>query len=156
MQPWTGPRSLYEAIDVPEFLKPYVSDYKINVFEIAYLDEEQVKKVESDFKHVADYFVQMRTKKDYVPSKETLEHVDAVLKIMSVLTQDTRFEEVQNNGEEVKTMCDALDKIEKKGKEEGAFEMLVSLIKDGIIALEDAAPKIGMSVEDFRKKMNTV
>lgn len=53
-------------------------------------------------------------------------------------------------------MCEVLDKAEKRGKEEGAFEMLVSLVKEGILALEDAAPKIGMSVEDFQKKMNAV
>lgn len=141
MKRWTGPRSLYEAIDVPEYLKPHVSDYKINVFEIAYLDEEQVKKFKSDFKQVADYFVQMRTKNDYVPSKETLEHVDAVLKIMSVLTQDTRFEEVQNNGEEVKTMCEALDKVEKKG------------IQKGIVVLVETLKEVGQSNEFIINKL---
>ena len=145
MKRWNGPRSLYEAIDIPEYLKPYVSDYKINVFEIAYLDEEQVNKFESDFKHVADYFVQMRTKNDYVPSKETLEHVDAVLKTMSVLTQDARFEELQNNGEEVKTMCDALDKVEKKGVQQG--------IQQGIIALVESLKELGQSNEVIINKL---
>lgn len=53
---WEHAGSLYDVLEIPEELKPYVSDYKINVFEIAYLSEEQVGKFTSDFKYVADYF----------------------------------------------------------------------------------------------------
>lgn len=34
---WERPLTLYEAIDIPEILKPFVPDIKINLFEIAYL-----------------------------------------------------------------------------------------------------------------------
>ena len=37
---WTKPKSLFEVLDIPEKLKPFVNDYKINVFEIAYLTQE--------------------------------------------------------------------------------------------------------------------
>ncbi len=81
--------SLYDCLgDIPEYLKPYVSDYKINVFEIAYLTDEQVKKFKSDFKFVADYFVQMRKNKNYIAPREVVKHVDEVLKLMQVLTKD--------------------------------------------------------------------
>lgn len=36
---WGKNRSLYDAVDVPERLKPYVSDYRINVFEIPFLTD---------------------------------------------------------------------------------------------------------------------
>ncbi|MBR1742501.1 MAG: transposase, partial [Lachnospiraceae bacterium] len=61
-----------------------MSDYRINVFEIAWLREEQVKLFRSDFKIVADYFVQMRKNNHYIPSEETILHVDEVLKMMAV------------------------------------------------------------------------
>ncbi|MBQ9279089.1 MAG: transposase, partial [Lachnospiraceae bacterium] len=88
--------SLYDCLgDIPEYLKPYVSDYKINVFEIAYLTDEQVKKFKSDFKFVADYFVQMRKNKNYIAPVDVIKHVDEVLKLMQVLTKDTEW---GNNG----------------------------------------------------------
>ena len=88
---WIKGRSLYDILDITDEWKPYVSDYKINIFEIAYLTPEKVKMFKSDFRIVADYFVQMRINKDYIPSKETIKHVDEVLKLMSVLTQDEKI-----------------------------------------------------------------
>ena len=64
---WDKPLTLLEGFDIPEELKPYVNDYKVNLFEISYLTEEQVAMFKSDFRIVAEYFVQMRTKKDYTP-----------------------------------------------------------------------------------------
>lgn len=123
MKRWNEYRSLYDVLNIPEELKPFVSDYKINVFEIAYLNPEQVNMFTSDFKYVADYFVQMRLNKDYVPSKEAMTHVDAVLKIMSVLTNDNRFIDAQNSIKGgISTMCELLDRIEQRGREEGREE----------------------------------
>ena len=56
---WKAPLRLHEAVDIPDILKPYVADIKINVFEIAYLSDEQLNRFHSDFRIVADYFVQM-------------------------------------------------------------------------------------------------
>lgn len=53
---------LYELMTgekVPEEFRPYVNDYKINLLEIAYLTDEQVKFFKSDFRIVTDYFVQI-------------------------------------------------------------------------------------------------
>ena len=50
---WTAPRSLYERIQVPEELRPFVNDLKLNVFEVAFLTDEQVERFTSDFKIVA-------------------------------------------------------------------------------------------------------
>ena len=114
---WRAPRTLFERIPVPEELRPFVSDHKANIFEIAYLTDEQLDRFTSDFRIVADYFVQMRKNRSYVPSRQVLEHVDAVLKLMSVLTRDERFEESQNHfrkGERV-TMLSILDKVEARG-----------------------------------------
>ena len=47
----------------------------------------------SDFRIVADYFVQIRKNKNYIPSKDKILHVEEVLKMMSALTKDSWFEE---------------------------------------------------------------
>ena len=36
-EPWTASRSLYERIPVSERLRPFVNDYRINLFEISFL-----------------------------------------------------------------------------------------------------------------------
>ena len=55
--PWTAPRSLYERVQVPGDLRPFVSDHRINVFEISFLTDEQTERFTSDFRIVVDYFV---------------------------------------------------------------------------------------------------
>ncbi|CBL28666.1 Putative transposase, YhgA-like [Fretibacterium fastidiosum] len=115
--PWTGPRTLFERVSVAEGLRPFVNDYRVNVFEVPRLTAEQVGQFRSDFRIVADYFVQMGRDGDYVPPRQTIEHVDAVLKLLSALTQDHRFEDTQNEfrkGEDV-TMLSVLDKVEARG-----------------------------------------
>ena len=55
-------------------------------------------------------------------------------------------------------MCEVLDRVEArgiaKGREEGIKEgtvnVLISLVKDGILSISDAAKRAGMSEESFR------
>ena len=91
---WNQPISLLERVNIPEKFRPFVNDYKINLFEIAYLTQEQVELFQSDFRIVVDYFVQKREKDDYTPSAQTMKHVQETLQLLSVMTGDHRFEDV--------------------------------------------------------------
>ena len=93
---WQAPVRLHEALEIPDIFKPYVSDIRINVFEIAYLSDEQLNYFHSDFRIVADYFVQMQRNGDYIPGKEVIKHVEAVLQLLSVMTGDTEFVNVED------------------------------------------------------------
>ena len=119
---WNRNKTLYETLDISENIKPFVNDYKINIFEIAYMTPEEVEKFTSDFKIVADYFVQKRMKKDYKPINKVIKHVDELLKLMTVLIGDRRFEEqikeMHKEEGEVR-MCEVLDKIENRGINKG-------------------------------------
>ena len=84
-QRWTAAKSLYEAVSVPDELKPFVTDTKINVFEVAWLKDQQVAKFKSDFRIVADYFVQKRKTGTYRGSRDTMRHVYEVLQLLSVM-----------------------------------------------------------------------
>ena len=39
-QRWSGPQMLKERLDIPKEFDEYVNDYKIHVFEIAFMDKE--------------------------------------------------------------------------------------------------------------------
>lgn len=120
MRRWKKAKSIHERVILPKELEPYISDYRINVFEIAYLTAEQVNRFHSDFRIVADYFVQKRQNKEYKPPKIVIQHVDAFLQMMAALTHDKRFEIEYNEqeGEEI-TMCEVLDRIEERGVKKG-------------------------------------
>ena len=94
---WKGPRSLRECFpNLQEELKPFVPDYPIHVVELAFLEPEQVKKLKSDFRFVADYLVQTRTGGEYTPPDNRIVHVDETLKLMGAITGDNRFERAVN------------------------------------------------------------
>ena len=154
---WKRYKTLLETVKVPKELEPYLSEYNINVFEIAWLTNEQVEKFKSDFKIVADYFVQVRTNKDYKPYPQKIKHVHEVLQLMAIFSNDNSFEEFQNlyvEGEEI-TMTELLDKVEARGK----LDLLYKQIKKGRITLEEAASDIEMTVKqllDCFKEYNLV
>lgn len=62
----------------------------------------------------------VRKTDDYQPSKDTMNHVHEVLQLMSVVTDDSRFEEAQNYVKRSgSNMCEVLDAIENRGIEKG-------------------------------------
>ena len=158
---WNYPKTLFEVLDIDEDIKPYVNDFKINLFEIAYLDKEKINLFKSDFRILADYLYQMRVNKDYIADETTIEHVEELLTLMSAMTGDNRFEETINDlkGKEKINMCEVLDRVEARGIEKGieqgvkrgTINTLISLVNDGILSSYEAALRANMSVEDFEK-----
>ena len=120
-QKWLYPKNLLGIIDVDEKLRPYVNDYKINLFEIAYLDREIIDSFKSDFWILADYLYQMRVNKNYVADKKFIGHIEELLMLMSAMTGDKRFEDIidEANKKEVVNMCEVLDIVEARGIEKG-------------------------------------
>lgn len=131
---WDKPTRLLDCFETPEDFRPYVNDYRINLFEIAYLTEEKVKLFKSDFRVVADYFVQKQKSGDYTPDKVKIQHVQEVLQLLSVMTGDYRFEEAYGDGAEggPSTMCDVLDRVENKGRTEEKKAVAFNLKKMGL------------------------
>ena len=127
-QRWSGPLKLKDRLDIPKELDKYVNDYEIHIFEIAFMDKEEVDLFQSDFRAVAEFFVQKRENGDYEPKPQDLKHVQETLQLLSVMTNDHRFEDVYNEASdaqkgEMRNMCEILDKIENKGKTEGKNQM---------------------------------
>lgn len=148
---WNQPINLYGCLNVPEELKPYVNDYRMNLFEIAFLEDEVVKKFQSDFRIVADYFSQMRKNKDYVAPDATIRHVHELLQLMTVMTGDNRYENAYSKEMErgQTTMCKVLDKVENRGIEKGIEKGIEALILDNIENGFDRAKIIAKIVKRF-------
>ena len=157
---WNYERNLLGVLDVPEEFRPYISDYEMkNLFEIAYLTPEQVQMFRSDFKYVADYFVQKRLNKGYHPSNEAFRHVDETLKLMSVLTDDARFEEViqELSGKGGTSMCTVLDQIENKGREEGRLEGMTQIYYTELhYSADQIAKKLDAPVDEVQELIDRI
>ena len=115
-----------------------------------------------------------RKNKDYIPDdKTTIKHVDEILKFLSVMTGDNRYQEILSDKEEVSNMCDVAQRLEDRGIEKGMKEgikqglqkgikeglslggnqMIYSLVEDESISMEKGAQKLGVSVEKLRANM---
>lgn len=156
MKEWSSPHNLKGVIDIPKELEPYVNDYKANIFNIAFLDDETVQMFQSDFRIVADFFIQKRKNKDYVPDEHKIKHVDEMLKLLQVLTGDDRynvkFSETEKK-EDIK-MCDVMERAVNKGKEEVREEERINSIKVLISSLEEFGISSEAIIEKVMEKFN--
>lgn len=137
---WNEARSLHGLLKLTEKVQSYVLDYKILVFDVAYLEDEI-----------------------------SLKHPEETLDLLRVFTGDERYTEVYTyslkqrieKGENA-TMCNVIDYFEQrgmekgieKGIEKGQLQMLSSLVREGDLSMERAAAKAKMSVEEFSEIIN--
>ena len=118
---WKYSNSLLDLLEVDENLKPYVSYYKINIFEIAFLDREKIDLFKSDFRMLADYLYQMRTTNSYKGDESNIKHVDEILMLMSAMSGFKNVENIIKVAHErkVSNMKGFFELAEEKGLEKG-------------------------------------
>ena len=130
---WYGKKNIKGLMKIPEELNDYINDYEMKVFEIAWLTEAEIDRFHSDFKIVANFFVQKRKNKNYIPDDPTeIRHVDEVLKLLQVMTGDERYQLIFNKKKGVHSMCDVAERLEKMGIEKGLKQGIGEGIKQGI------------------------
>ena len=147
---WSTPKNLLGCFKVPDELKPFVNDYKINVFNIAWLSDETIDMFQSDFKFVAKYFQTVRLKKDYKGSNEEIRHVDALLKMLSALTGDNSFEEVYNEFN-LQDGGVTMEGFIEKYKKEGKAELVKKMLDAKLVSEQQIADLLNISVEEVKK-----
>lgn len=155
---WFKAKHLYDCFEVSEKLKSFVNDYKINVFNIAFLSPKTIAMFKSDFKIIAEYFRAKRLNQKYKGSKEKLKHANETLKMFSALTGDDSFEKVYNEGNFKKggiTMCDVVERIRNDGRTEGRTEekerIIMNLIESNAGTIEQIAAWVKLPVKEVQK-----
>ena len=159
---WSKAKHLYDCFEVPEKLKSFVNDYKINVFNIAFLSSKTIAMFKSDFKIIAEYFRAKRLNQKYKGSKEKLKHANETLKMFSALTGDDSFEKVYNEGNFKKggiTMCDVVERIRdegitagiNKGIAEEKERIIMNLIESNAGTIEQIAAWVKLPVKEVQK-----
>lgn len=110
-------------------MEPFVQDYRIHVFDIAYLDDATVNCFRSTFKHVAHFFVNKRIHgSGYRPLDEEIEHLPEFLDFLRVFTKESHYAEIapalveQQQKGGIVTMCNVLEYHWNRGLETGRKE----------------------------------
>ena len=117
---WRSGKNIKSLMEIPTGLDEFVSDYQIKVFEVAWLSEEEIRRFRSDFRIVANFFVNKRKNKNLPDDPTEIQHVDEVLKLLQVMTGDARYKRIFGKKKEgVHSMCDVAERLEKMGWEKG-------------------------------------
>ena len=164
---WSKAKHLYDCFEVPEKLKSFVNDYKINVFNIAFLSPKTIAMFKSDFKIIAEYFRAKRLNQKYKGSKEKLKHANETLKMFSALTGDNSFEKVYNEVNSKKggiTMCDVVERIRNdgiteginKGILEGKADVIRKMLDANALTIEQIADILKLPVKEVQKIVRKV
>ena len=126
---WSGKKRLLELLDIPRGFEGFVQDYKINVFDIAYLEDETIETFTSDFKLVSRFFKNKRLGLDAMNDDTTeMKHPEELMELLSVFTGDSSYEKVipeileRKKKGEVITMCTVAQGLMEKGRTEGRIE----------------------------------
>ena len=169
---WDAPLSLHEMMEVrSEKLLHYIQDYRIHLIDPANLTEEDLVKFTSSLREVMEYI-------KYSKDKDNLARIlkdnprmvidrEAAMVIKTITNTSIEIAE----GKEEIDMCEAVEAMlseseakgiekgmqqgKKEGIEIGELRMLVKQIKKGRLTIEEAAEDAAMSLEEFRKVMES-
>ena len=146
---WTARRTLHEKLNVPDDLKCLVDDVHVNVFELAWLTEEQEALFKSDFKHVVHYLRQVRMRKELKMLSDPLDHAPELLTLLKALAKDDRYDELIRQAEirqkrgEIMTfpsLFEPIDEAERRANEAVALRMLKNGESEEKVVLYSSLP----------------
>ena len=142
----------------PEGSDPDI-EVKVTMININYGQNKELMEACQSLKDYSWLVDKIRSNKKKMSSLEAA--VDAALTAMPNDSVIKSF--LLENQAEVKRMCiteyneekvfaQQRDEGKAEGKVEGALEMLIGLVKDGLVSLSDAAKRMNMTIEEFEKK----
>ncbi len=154
---WNAPKTIHEMLKMDGRLAKYVQDYKIYVFDIAFLEDEVINSFTSDFQEIARFFKKKRLGENPLTSENELRHPREIMEFISVFTKDHRYmegvqylEDIRKEGGVV-TMCAVADALITegmvKGRQEGRLEGKVELLYEMKYSIPDIAARLGISEE---------
>ncbi len=91
---WCKPRQLSDVVTIADYLKPYVTCNQLNIINAAWLEPSVIRRLKSDFRHVADMCRQLRLTNHYRPKKNAvIIHSFEFAQVWYAFTKDSRIAE---------------------------------------------------------------
>ena len=151
---WNGPLSLHEMMNVKnrELLR-FVQDYQVHLIDPARLSEEELAKFSTSLREVMGYIKYSKDKKKLSEflkeNPRMLIEANAARVIKAVTNTPLDIPE----DAEVVDMCKAVEDMMNESKTKGAVEVLVGLVKDGVLSIREAASLAHMTESAFEEEV---
>ena len=133
---WNKPVFLKSAVGDYGAADSMIQDYKIHVYDVAYLPDEVREKFVSDFRVIADVLSDKRTGR-YIRRDYEIKHVEAVLDMLRIFTGDEKYGEIteeimerKRKGEKI-SMCTFIDHYIEEGRAIGVEQGIEKGIEKG-------------------------
>ena len=159
--PWDGPTSLHEMLAVQDdTIRRYAQDYRVHMLDPSRISQNDFKKFASSLREVLNYIKYSKDEKGLARLLEEDERlkkleVEAARVIETITHTDFAIDEKT----EVVNVCQAVEDMmktrEQKGRELGQRDMLVQLVRKGLLSVADAASEAGLSCEAFEREMKS-
>ena len=134
---WNVSKSLHSIMEIPKEFKAYVQDYRVKVFDIAFLEDEVIERFTSDFKIVAKFFKNKRLGKLDSFGNDKIIHIQELMDFLSVFSGDNRYKDIKvelmnkkAKGESI-TMCIVIQTWEEKGIKKERLNAIQRMLRRG-------------------------
>lgn len=174
---WDGAKSLYEMLELDAEIKPFVNDFKLNLFD--YHDYKDFSMFKTENRLLFEMLANAKDKKKMFSVLRRHTHsgeVDeisakAILGILNVKADLAKIMKIDEQGREVYDMCQAFEDYKedgrklglkqgrREGKREGEQEMALKMVKNLMrkqkISFEEAANILGIT-KRMQKELATL
>jgi len=156
---WTAPKQLTDCFKYDERLSKFISNYKINVVELAWLSDEQIMKFKTEFRNFVELLRDTRLGRKPQYSPIQLKHVHELLQLMRIMSGNDEYEQLlkqtTNNLKQNKLKGDeiTMKKIVSLGFDEARAEARAAGLAEGEAKEKFATAKrmlaLGKSLQDI-------
>ena len=170
---WTAPKQLTDCFKYDERLSRFISNYKINVVELAWLSDEQIMKFKTEFRNFVELLRDTRLGRKPQYSPIQLKHVHELLQLMRVMSGNDEYEQLLNQttnnlkhnklkGDELtmkkivslgfdEARAEARAEGRTEGKAEEKFATVKRMLKRGKSSLADIAEDTDLPLDTIKK-----
>lgn len=145
---WDGHKNLLSYFDsVSEDLQPFLNDYHINLFELAFLDDEARSLFTSDFRYIVDYLHQVRVSKSYKAPEGDVQYADELIKFLAAFSHDRVFLDAANHHYEAGrpiAMTDLIGNLMQDERIATTVDLTVNMIRATKTSVDDALNLLGV------------
>lgn len=151
---WDGPLSIHEMTGLDDYdILRFVPNYRINLIDPARMSVSDFAKLETSLRDVMGYIKYSKDKEQMSVFLSGNIHSTVEREAAMVIKAITKTPINIPEGTEEINVCEAIEAMVKESQEKGKLELLIGLVKDGLLTIRDAAARLNMSEDEFRDAM---
>lgn len=166
VEPWDGPTSIHDMLDwknIPDEFRTYVQNHQINIIDVHRLSEDFFERFQTDVGNVLklirysedkDKLMDITQGNPYYNNMDK-EAYDVAIKYVNnkKIIDEEKYVNDIGGYDMGNALLEILEDGRKEGREEGRLEILIDLVREGVLSIEDASKRAGMSENEFVEKM---